>query len=98
MRSLDQKVEEIVGKIVNNNLEDYDDLVEIVWIALIEQDRDTRHACAEAILDAVVPGDDSIDVTVACGKVMNCNGGLYSNGNQHEKKAQRIVKMIKELE
>lgn len=76
MMNLEDKSEEIVRKIVNNNLEDYWDLVEIVRMALKEQDRDTRHACVQSILDAVAPGDDNVSVTVACGKVMNCRGGL----------------------
>lgn len=49
-------------RIVNNNLEFYDELCQIIRTALIEQDRDTRHACAEAVygvdIEVNLPGMD----------------------------------------
>lgn len=83
MSTLEEKAEEVVGKIVNNNLEDYDELVEIVRMALKEQDRDTRHACAEAVnavdIPSTLPGWGLVVDGMKAhfhAAVMNCRGGL----------------------
>ena len=86
MKSLEVKVDEIIGKIVCNifvSQEQWNELHIILSVALKEQDRDTRHACAEAVnavdIPSTLPGwglvVDGMKMHFHAA-VMNCNGGL----------------------
>ena len=87
-KTLDEKVEQLFTEIWLCNLRigfGADKAKEKIRLALKEQDRDTRHSCAEAIL-TVRPrydvedewGDDFSAVTLSQAKsvIMNCRGGL----------------------
>lgn len=69
MKTLDEKAKETCRKLKlpENSLS-----FSVIRLALKEQDRDTRHACAEAVL--AIPGetgDDLIDVGLAHNACMN---------------------------
>jgi Tfp pilus assembly PilM family ATPase len=90
--SLDNKVNQVSAEMINaglftsNDIKDYDTLVEIIKWALKEQDRDTRHACAEAIITNTILTEDTDNIVFLSvvknlkeyfhAVVMNCNGGL----------------------
>lgn len=77
---LDQKVDLIVSKIIASP--DYE-LSQIIWMALKEQDRDTRHACAERINQVEIKTSlPEWDIALANMKsefhnaVLNCREGI----------------------
>lgn len=89
MQTLDQKVEAIVEKINHNTdigtIDQYaiQKLTEIVRLALKDQDRDTRHACAEAVnavgIPSTIPGWGLALNGIKAyfyNAVMNCRGGI----------------------
>lgn len=80
MQTLDQKVQAIADKI-NYGVKSYDDLLDIIRLAMKEQDRDTRHACAEAIIsdDPFGLWDGNSGKEIAShyhNVVMNCRDGI----------------------
>lgn len=77
----EQFVEDNTDLIMEFGTHTYDDLVSKINHLLKEQDRDTRHACAEVVagLPSEVANDgirDVIGVGDAQMACMNCRGGL----------------------
>lgn len=69
MKTLDEKAKETCRKL---KLAEKGPEFNLIRLALIEQDRDTRHACAEAVL--AIPGetgDDLIDAGLAYDACIN---------------------------
>ena len=80
MKTIDQKVDGIIGKFPLGVIHYSQVLREVLRVALKEQDRDTRHACAEAVMTLpekyTIDGDDGyVDVNQAHNTIMNCRGG-----------------------
>lgn len=79
--NFNEKVDYIVEKIVYNDIktsEGINNITEIIRISLKEQDRDTRHACAESILNCIGEkiGGTPIDKNEAHSSCMNTRGGI----------------------
>lgn len=60
------------------------DFRESLRIAMKEQDRDTRHACAEAVIKGSFWSDaadeDVVRVTFSHNTIINCNAGIGCDG------------------
>lgn len=75
MSALEEKVKTLAGEIYNMD-------VSFIESALTkfakEQDRDTRHACAESIImHTFDDGNDSGYIVTECHRIiMNCRGGI----------------------
>lgn len=77
----EQKAQEMIEYILHKVIveEDYSTLREYIVRALKEQDRDTRHACAEEVVTNLgYFGSDLDDYTLyrIHGAIMDCTGGL----------------------
>jgi hypothetical protein len=70
MKTIEEKAWEMLTKLKRQNVSHS---LEVFRAALKEQDRDTRHACAEEI--AKLQGD-CISKILAHATVMNCRGGI----------------------
>ena len=55
---------------------EYRHLIELLKLLLLEQDRDTRHACAEQILEIEDKEYERIWRDDAYSAVINCRGGV----------------------
>lgn len=77
--TLDEKARTLLAHITQSKTPQ--DSIEAIKLALKEQDRDTRHACAEAIVttdfgEAHVVADCDLRIDRYHHIVMNCRGGV----------------------
>lgn len=80
MMTLDERVEKLLKDIYDESFKRamegmYIDLTDFIRNALIDQDKITRHACAEAVMLCEVDGVLLIKSRIH-GVVMNCGGGV----------------------
>jgi hypothetical protein len=74
MKTIEEKAFDLFCKLgIVGNAGSVANSLKTIQLALKEQDKDTRHACAEEILK--IPGD-RIQKVLAHAAVMNCRGGL----------------------